>query len=142
MMRATTIPIQRNRLLYAFAAALVIGTGLLWRSGLFPLPNFITKYGGDALWAMVVFLCFGLCFPRCSTVQIALAAAGFAWAVEFMQLYHADWIDVVRSTRFGRLVLGTTFNSPDLVAYIIGIALGALAERVYVNEKQRANQKS
>ena len=138
-MRATTIPIQRSRPLCALAAVLVIGIGLLWRSGLLPLPNFIAKYGGDSLWALVVFLCFGFVCPRSPTVWIGFIAVCFAWSVEFLQLYHADWIDGIRSIRLGRAVLGTTFNSPDLLAYVIGIALGAFAERVYLNENQRTD---
>ena len=116
---------------------LVIGIGLLWRSGLLALPNFIAKYGGDSLWALVVFLCFGFVSPRSSTVRIGFIAVCFAWSVEFLQLYHAHWIDGIRLTRLGRVVLGTTFNSPDLLAYVVGIALGALAERVYLNEKPK-----
>jgi hypothetical protein len=137
-MAATTIPVQRSRPIYAIAIALVIGTGVLWRSGLFPLPDFVAKYGGDSLWALVVFLCFGMAFHRSSTVRIALVAVCFAWSVEFLQLYHAPWIDGIRSTRLGHLVLGTMFNSPDLLAYVIGIALGALAECLFLNEKQKA----
>ena len=70
-------------------------------------------------------------------MRIALIAVCFAWSVEFLQLYHAPWIDGIRSTRLGHLVLGTMFNSPDLLAYVIGIALGALAERVFLNENQK-----
>jgi hypothetical protein len=127
--------------MYALAAALVIGTGLLWRSGLLPLPSFLAKFGGDSLWALVVFLCFGFVFRRSSTARIVLGAICFAWSVEFLQLYHAHWIDALRSTHLGRLVLGTSFNSPDLIAYVVGIALGALAECLYLNENQRADQK-
>src|SRR5687767_5958948 len=118
-MTATTIPVKRSRAVYAMAAGLVIGMGLLWRSGLVLLSDFVAKYGGDALWAVVVFLCFGIVFPRSSTVRIALAAVCVAWGVEFLQLYHAPWLDGIRSTRLGRLVLGSTFNSPDLLAYFI-----------------------
>ena len=139
-MSASTV--QRSRLIYALATALVIGTGLLWRSGLIPFPNFLAKYGGDSLWALVVFLCCGFVFRRSPTVRIALGAVCFAWSVEFLQLYHAPWIDVIRSTRLGRLVLGTSFNGPDLIAYVIGIALGAFTECVYLNENQRADQKA
>jgi hypothetical protein len=135
-----TIPIERSRLKYGSAIALVIAMGLLWRSGLLPLPPFLTKYGGDALWALVVFLCFGFVFCRSSTWRIVVAALGFTWSVEFLQLYHADWIDAIRSTRLGRLVLGTTFNGPDLIAYVIGIALGAFAECLYLNRSQKAVQ--
>jgi len=137
-MCAIATSIQRSRPLYALAAALVIGTSLLWRSGLLPLSNFITKYGGDALWALVVFLCFGFVYPRSMTVRIAFIAVCFAWSVEFLQLYHAPWIDGIRSAGLGRLIIGSTFNSPDLLAYAIGIALGALVEYVYLNANQKA----
>jgi hypothetical protein len=75
-------------------------------------------------------------------VRIALGAVCFAWSVEFLQLYHAPWIDGIRSTRLGRLVLGTSFNSPDLIAYFIGIAVGALADSFYHNENEEADQKA
>jgi hypothetical protein len=129
-MGATAIPIRRSRGVYAVAVVLVIGIGLLWRSGLFALPSFVAKYGGDSLWALVVFLCFGFVSPRASTVRTGFIAVCFAWSVEFLQLYHAPWIDGIRSARLGRVILGSTFNSPDLLAYVVGIALGALAERV------------
>jgi len=137
-MNRATIPVQRSRPLYALLAILVVGAGLLWRSGLFPLSNFLAKYGGDSLWALVVFLGFGFAFLRSATWRIGLSALGFAWAVEFLQLYHAHWIEAIRSTVIGRLVLGTSFNSPDLIAYAIGIALGVLAECVWLRETQSA----
>lgn len=126
---AMAISMQRNRRLYAVAAILVVGIGLFWRSGALPLPSFLVKYGGDSLWALVVFLGFGFVFPRSSTVKISLLAIGFAWSVEFLQLYHAGWIDGIRATRLGRLILGNTFNSPDLLAYVVGVAVGAWGER-------------
>ncbi|MGD9420295.1 MAG: DUF2809 domain-containing protein [Verrucomicrobiota bacterium JB025] len=67
-------------------------------------------------------------FTRTSTLRLALGALVFCWAVECSQLYHAPWIDAVRSTLPGRLVLGTTFNWPDLAAYAVGVAAGAAVE--------------
>jgi len=95
---------------------------------MFPLPAFYLKYGGDALWALLIFVGFGFLFTRTATWQVALMAAGFCCAVEFTQLYHAPWIDSARSTRLGALVLGASFNGPDLIAYGVGIMLGCLAE--------------
>ena len=118
----------RNRFRYAVSVALVIALGLLWRSPMLILPPFITKYGGDALWAIVVFLTFGFIFARASTVRIAFLSLAFAWSIEFLQLYHAPWIDSLRAIRLGHLILGSTFNAPDLLAYAFGIALGTLAE--------------
>lgn len=132
---ATAIPDKRGRPVYTLGTALVIGAGLLWRSGLIPLPAIWAKYGGDALWALMVFFVVGIAFHRASTVRNALIALGFAWAVEFLQLYHAPWIDGIRSTRLGHLVLGAVFNAPDLLAYLTGIALGAFAERVMLKPR-------
>jgi hypothetical protein len=128
MIHALKDPIKRSRKLYASAGALVIVIGILWRSLLFPLPNATGKYGGDALWALLVFIGFGQLFNAASTLRIAVASLGFAWAIEFSQLYHAPWIDSLRSTLIGRLVLGSMFNAPDLLAYAAGIALGVLVE--------------
>ena len=136
---AAPVPVQRNRLLYALAAVLVVGTGLLWRSGLLPLPSFLVKYGGDSLWALVVFLCFGFAFNRGATVRLVIASICFTWSVEFLQLYHAQWIDMIRATLPGRLVLGASFNAPDLIAYVVGIGLGAVADCVYLRERKGAS---
>lgn len=76
----------------------------------------------------MVFFGSGFLFPRASTLTIALLALTFSWSVEFSQLYRAPWIDAIRSTLPGRLVLGTTFNWPDLPAYALGICLVALGE--------------
>jgi hypothetical protein len=80
------------------------------------------------MWALMVFVGFGFLLPHASTMTNALMALTFAWGVEFSQLYHAPWLDSIRATLPGRLVLGTTFNWIDLAAYAVGIVLGALTE--------------
>ena len=105
-----------------------MGAGLLLRSHNVPLPAFLVKYGGDSLWALLVFFAFGFLFPRTSTPRLAILSLSFAWAIEFLQLYHAPWIDSIRAMRIGHLVLGSTFNWPDLAAYGIGVAIGAAVE--------------
>ncbi len=107
-------------------AVLVMMSGLSWRSG--GLPPFVSKYGGDLLWALLVFCAFAFIFPRAATLHLTLLALGFAWAIEFSQLYHADWIDQIRATRIGALTLGSVFNWPDLLAYAIGVAVGAVLD--------------
>ena len=118
----------RNRVLYAVLAVAVVAAGLLWRSHFMPLPPVMLKYGGDALWALMVFVGFGFLLPRASTLAVALLALSFCWVIEFSQLYHGPWIDAVRASVPGRLVLGSTFNWPDLVAYALGIGIGAWME--------------
>jgi hypothetical protein len=45
--------------------------------------------------------------------------------IEFSQLYHAPWIDRVRQTVFGRLVLGSDFAWLDMGAYLAARRIGA-----------------
>lgn len=121
-------PTPRSRPLYLLWIALTVGAGLLLRSRFVSLPEAVEKYGGDALWALMVFFGFALLFHRASTLRLGLLALGFAWAIEFLQLYHAPWIEGIRARRIGHLILGSTFNAPDLLAYVAGVALGMAFE--------------
>jgi len=128
---------SRSRIVCAWAILGVIAAGLLCRSRWWSLPVFLAKPGGDALWAVVVFLGCGFLLPHWSSGRVGLLALGLAWAVEFSQLYHAPWIDGLRATWLGAHILGSTFNWPDLVSYAVGILLAALAERWIGRKLQR-----
>jgi hypothetical protein len=118
----------RRRPIYFVATAAVIGAGLASRR--FPglVPDFLAKYPGDSLWALMVFLGLGMLLTRISTRALATLALATCTAVEFSQLYSAPWIDELRSTTLGALALGSGFNWRDLVAYAVGIAIGAVGE--------------
>jgi hypothetical protein len=119
---------RRSRLTQAVSAAFVICVGVASRSRFVGLPPFWAKYSADALWALLVFIGLGLLFPSQQTWKLAALAFGIAGLDEFSQLYHAAWIDAVRRTWLGHAILGDVFAWPDLVAYAIGITVGALAE--------------
>ncbi len=118
---------NRNRLIYLALIISVVALGLASRHFSF-LPSFVHLYIGDALWALMVFFIFGFLFPRQTTLRVAVFALCFSYAIEFSQLYHAPWIDSIRSNRLGGLVLGFGFLWSDLVAYMVGIAVGVLGE--------------
>ena len=42
---------------------------------------------------------------------------------ELSQLYQAAWINQIRATTIGRLVLGSAFSWLDLLAYTVGVGL-------------------
>ncbi|WP_281423916.1 DUF2809 domain-containing protein [Oceanobacter mangrovi] len=60
--------------------------------------------------------------------QIA-AALLFSYGIEFSQFYHTDWIDSIRATTIGGLVLGFGFRLSDLVSYTLGVGTGAAINR-------------
>ena len=55
-------------------------------------------------------------------------ALAFAFAVEVSQLYHAPWIDALRRTTLGGLVLGFGFLWTDFVCYTISVAAGVTVD--------------
>ncbi|MBS1811731.1 MAG: DUF2809 domain-containing protein [Acidobacteria bacterium] len=116
----------RPRLRYALFIAVVIALGLASRTKSFQpyLPDFISEYAGDTLWALTAFLGFGFLFPRLSTWRVAALAFGFAVCIELSQLYHAPWIDAIRQTRLGGLALGFGFLWSDLACYVVGSLSG------------------
>jgi hypothetical protein len=120
---------RRNRLHYLLVALAVVPIGLASRSpGAIYLPRFVAMYAGDTLWALLVFLVAGMLAPASSTSRVATAVLLFAVAIEVSQLYHAPWIDAIRNTGPGGLVLGFSFLWSDLACYGCGIAFGAIAE--------------
>ena len=123
------MPAPRRRPIQFVLVALVIGAGLASRSSLAAhLPGFVSDYAGDALWALMVFLGFGFVFPRWKTSSVALASLAFAFGIEFSQLYQGDWLNRIRATRLGALVLGAGFLWSDLVCYTVGVMLGVVGE--------------
>jgi hypothetical protein len=130
---APMLPTRRRPIPYLLAVLIVIAAGLLLRSGVVPLPSGLVKYGGVALWASMIFLGLALILRQTSTTRLTIFALVISWAVEFLQLYRAPWIDVIRATRPGHLILGSTFNSPDLPAYFVGVLIGAILDRLLIN---------
>ncbi|MGE8056521.1 DUF2809 domain-containing protein [Bacillus mycoides] len=119
---------KRNRLLYVMFTIVVIILGLSSRKFAFVLPDLLNDYLGDAFWALMIFTGFGFLFPKIETRKLAFISLIFCYGIEISQLYHAEWIDSIRATTLGGLVLGYGFLWSDLVAYTIGVGVGMLGE--------------
>ena len=120
---------QRQRMVTLIVLALVCGLGIGSRRYASHLPYVLATYAGDTLWALALFLFLGLVLPRVATVRVAAAAFSLSILVEVSQLYHAPWIDAIRQTTLGGLVLGFGFLGSDLVCYAVGVALGVILEQ-------------
>ncbi|MDC2864051.1 ribosomal maturation YjgA family protein [Bacillus sp. BP-3] len=131
--------LKRNRFLYAMMTVIVIILGLTSRKIAYVLPHILNTYLGDALWALMIFIGFGFIFNRAQTKIIVLLAISFCYIIEFSQLYHACWIDHIRETTLGGLVLGYGFLWSDLLAYAIGIGIGVIIEMLFVLIRKPSN---
>jgi hypothetical protein len=101
------------------------------------LPGFIASYAGDTLWALALFLFLGLLLPRMATGGVAALALAGSLLVEVSQLYHAPWIDSVRRTTIGGLILGFGFLWSDLACYAAGVGLGVALEWMTLGSRGR-----
>ena len=78
-------------------------------------------FAADALYTVMVYCVLGLILPRLGRVPLLLWAFGLSAAVELFQLTGVPAHLSTVSPAF-RLLLGTTFNAPDLIAYAAGAA--------------------
>src|SRR5438045_280514 len=89
--------------------AAAIGVGVLSRVGGRAVGVAVPKEVGDALWALMFYLWIVLFLPRLSGLAAAGAAVAITFAIEFLKLYHAPWLDALREDRFAGFLLGHTF---------------------------------
>ena len=132
---------QPSRRPYPASALLVLILGYSARQHSALLPPFIGAYAPDALWALLVFLLVACVTPSITTWHKGFIALAFAYGIEGSQLYQAPWINSIRATRMGGLLLGHGFLWSDLLCYGIGIGLGALLDswiKLTVIEKEKA----
>ncbi|WP_375437987.1 DUF2809 domain-containing protein [uncultured Hymenobacter sp.] len=114
----------RSRKGYGLLIVLTVLLGLASRKFAFAFPPLIAAYAGDTLWALLVFWLLGFCCPHWSSRRVAGYALLFAVAIETSQLYHPPWLDALRNTMLGSLVLGHGFLWSDLLCYGVGVAGG------------------
>jgi hypothetical protein len=135
-------PWTHARLLYLAGAAIVIAAGLASRQFASQLPPFVAEYAGDTLWGLMVYFLADVVLPGSPVIGRARCALTFAFAVEFTQLYSAPWIDAVRATTPGRLVLGVGFLWTDLICYTVGVATGVLLSRIVPAKRDHSQDAS
>jgi len=116
--------LKNNRTIFASLSLVTMAFGLISRIDQLNLPEFVELYVGDMLWALLVFWLVCFLFPNRKASFVAGIALVFAYCIEFSQLYQAQWINDIRHTTLGGLVLGFGFKWSDLVAYAVGILLG------------------
>ena len=115
----------KARLRYCILICLIIVLGLLSRRF-----SVIPLWVGDVLWATMIYFIVRFFLLKSPALKIALISAAISYAIEFSQLYTADWIDNLRHTFLGRMILGEGFLWADLLSYTIGILIGVLIEAI------------
>lgn len=119
---------MKKRLRYLVITIFIMIMGMLSRKYMNIFPKVIAPFVGDMSWAMMVY--FGLRFliPKLKLVKTLTLAIIFSFSIETSQLCQADWINNIRATTLGGLVLGHGFLFEDLISYSLGIVIGCLLD--------------
>ena len=122
-----------NRKSYFFLTVFTIFLGLSSRKFSIIFPEIINQYLGDALWALMVYWLFRFLKPSWNFLNTSLIALLFSYSIEISQLYRAPWLDSIRKTTLGGLILGFGFLWSDILAYSIGVLFGFLIDSLIRN---------
>ena len=95
---------------------------------LFVHDSFIRPYIGDLL-VVVLIYCFVKAFFTTPVMKTAIAVLLFACVIEVLQYFnYADKLGLQHS-KVARIIIGSSFDWKDIVAYVAGTLLLLLIER-------------
>lgn len=99
----------------------------------FDAPIAATLRDGLGGAAYVIFFVLGIAIikPASSAARIALIVLGVTCVLEFLQLWHPLWLERIRRTFLGRVLLGTTFDWTDFPPYLAGALIGGMLVRLH-----------
>lgn len=121
-----------NYLILIIVAAVL---GILSRKYGSVLPEFLATYTGDTMWAFALYFLLSLFLLKRSFSFRFWLTCLIALIDELSQFFHTPWLDELRSTTVGALVLGNTFVWTDLLCYLAGAVLAVIVDYVFIRTR-------
>jgi hypothetical protein len=119
---------KRSAIVYLGLIGLSAWLALYARQYALAHPSSPFDFVGDALWALVVFSMVGLFFPTMSTWHATAWAFLIPSLFELGERYQLPWLEPLRGTSLGLVVLGTEFVRLDFACYAAGALVGMSVE--------------
>ncbi len=91
--------------------------------------SFLPAETGDALYAVMIFFLLSTFFHAKKSNNIPLASYVICALIELSQLIQTSWLNSIRATKLGALVLGNGFLWIDILAYAIGVLIAFLISK-------------
>ena len=109
---------KSKRVKYFMLICIIIILGLVSRK-----ISFVPLFVGDILWAIMILFIIQFLFIDIELKVLFLVSLMICYMVEISQLYQVDWLNNIRMTTPGRLVLGQGFLWSDIISYTVGITI-------------------
>ena len=121
--------LKNSRIQYFILILIVIALGITSRK-MEGVPTFF----GDTLYAVMIYFGLRMLFVNFNIKKTAILALLICFAIEFLQLYDAEWMLEIRRTTFGHYVLGQGFLWSDLVYYTLGVIIAFLIDFNFIKK--------
>jgi hypothetical protein len=103
---------------------------------LYVKDKFIRPYVGDVLVVIMIY-CFVRAYVDASAIKVSAFVLAFAVTLEILQYFRLIDLVGLRHNKLARIVIGTKFEWLDLVAYVMGIGIVIVVERI--KDRKRAS---
>lgn len=100
--------------------------------------NIIRPYAGYFLVVILIY-CFLKSFLHIPVIPTAFSVLLFSYCVETLQYFHLVKKLGLQNSKFARIVIGTSFEWIDIIAYTLGIAFTIFIESMSLIDKRPSN---
>ncbi len=112
---------ERTTLAVVLLCLVPLGYWLRFRA---PLAPELRDSSGGVVYVVLWVVSAAFFWVRTAASRLALGVLLVTCLLEFLQLWHPVWLEAIRATFPGRVLLGTTFGWDDFPPYFLGAFLG------------------
>jgi hypothetical protein len=120
------------------AIIIIIPLGLVSKFYKGPLDQWLNNYSGgvfyEIFWILLVIFINPKIPPRLAAILVFMITA----LLEFLQLWHPPFLEAIRATLIGRLLIGTTFDWWDFPHYMLGCTITWLGLKMLKNKLEQS----
>jgi len=98
----------------------------------------IRPYIGDLL-VVILLYCFVRAFVKVNTVPAAIGVLVFSFIIEVLQYFRLVALLGLGHSTLARIVIGSSFEWIDLIAYTAGVGIVLVTERILANKSGKRN---
>jgi hypothetical protein len=111
------------------AISLIIPIGFLTKFYTGPAQTWINNSLGGIFYVIFWSLLLFLIIPNVQPIKITFFVFIGTCFFEFLQLWHPEILEIIRSNFIGRTILGTSFSFLDFFHYFVGFILSFILLR-------------
>lgn len=114
----------KYRLLIILILFIIIPLGFLTKFYSGPAEDWVSNSLGGLFYEIFWCLVIAFIFVKVKPINIAQWVFIITCLLEFLQLWHPDFLEVLRNSFIGRTILGNSFNWMDFPYYFFGSLAG------------------